>query len=471
MKDGENFPINAEQFVSGQHRASLEEVLAFREECARRQKALLAARGVPLLCLGINMPGEYKRFPLAERSLREEVRLVKLSLAAEGIEILHEELYEAPGGCADFISAAAPAEGLKEIALRIERGHSLGRLFDIDVLNGRGEKLSRRDSGGGPRPCLVCGGDAFACGRSRAHNAADLREAAIGIMVKSFREKLGLLVSGAAVRALVTEVAVTPKPGLVDRANNGAHRDMDFFSFIDSSAAILPCFRDCALAGFDAAAETGDQFRPEALFESLRPRGKIAEQEMLEATGGVNTHRGVIFSFGLASAAFGVLFRRGESVPAEEVLDLAGAMTALVDKDFARKSGAALSHGEAVQRRYGTGGVREEARRGFPSVRDRALPELRRVLKAGSGVNDAGLAAFLALLSVTADTNVIHRAGPDVLGELQKETAAFLETRPDIPSLREYAAGLDRKFIEKNISPGGCADLLALTLFLHRLCD
>jgi holo-ACP synthase/triphosphoribosyl-dephospho-CoA synthase len=270
-------------------------------------------------------------------------------------------------------------------------------------------------------------------------------------------------------RALITEVAITPKPGLVDRANNGAHRDMDFFSFVDSSAAILPYFRDCALAGFDAAAETGDESWPTALFNSLRPGGKIAEQEMLEASGGANTHRGIIFSFGIASAAFGALFRHREPVLAEHILDLAGAMTALVDKDFTRESGAPLSHGEAVQRRYGTGGVREEASRGFPAVRNYALPELRRMLKAGSGINDAGLAAFLRLLSVTADTNIIHRAGPEVLRHIQKETAAFLEARPDVPAMREYAAKLDREFIEKNISPGGCADLLALTLFLHWL--
>jgi holo-ACP synthase/triphosphoribosyl-dephospho-CoA synthase len=421
------------------------------------------------------MPGEYKRFPLAARSFREEFRIVKLSLAAEKIETAGEEFYETPGGYAAFIPADADAEELKQIALRLEDGHCLGRLFDIDVLNGKGEKLSRGDSGRSPRPCLICGGDAFACGRSRAHSAADLREAAVGLMVKALREKLGRLVAGAALRALIGEAAITPKPGLVDRANNGAHRDMNFFSFIDSSAAILPYFQSCALAGFDAAAETppeaSAESRAPALFNSLRPGGKIAEQEMLEATGGVNTHRGIIFSFGIASAAFGALFFRGERVSAEQVLDLAGAMTAHAGEDFARKKDrGALSHGEAVQKRYGRGGVREEASRGFPSVRNHGLPELRRLHGNGEGINDAGLGAFLRLLPVTADTNVIHRAGPETLKSIQEETAAFLDTAPDVRAMREYAAKLDEEFIGKNISPGGCADLLALTLFLHRLC-
>jgi triphosphoribosyl-dephospho-CoA synthetase len=144
-------------------------------------------------------------------------------------------------------------------------------------------------------------------------------------------------------------------------------------------------------------------------------------------------------------------------------------MSASVNEDFARKEGA-LSHGEAVQRRYGLGGVREDASRGFPSVRDYALPELRRWRGDGKGLNDTGLAAFLRLLPVTADTNIIHRAGPEALGRVQKETAAFLDTAPGIGAMREYAAALDREFIEKNISPGGCADLLALALFLYHLC-
>ncbi|MDR0583385.1 MAG: citrate lyase holo-[acyl-carrier protein] synthase [Treponema sp.] len=461
-------------FFAGAERVSLEDVLAFREEKAQRQKKLLAEYGVPLLCLGLNMPGEYKRFPLAARSFCEELKAVRLSLASEGIAVIHAETFEAAGGYAAFITAAYPPEKLKEIAVSIEDRHPLGRLFDIDVLREDGEKISRGSFGKQGRPCLICGGDAFACGRSRAHSAEELRNAAAALMAAFQRERLADLIAAAALKALIGEAAVTPKPGLVDRINNGAHRDMDFFSFIDSTAAIIPYFRNCALAGFNAAEIPPEEMRalplsspghPAALFNSLRPAGKSAGLSMLEATGGANTHRGLIFSIGLASASFGVFFRHREQIAAEEILDFIASMTCRVRDDF---SGGELSHGEVIHRRYGIGGVREEAARGFPAVRD-ALPLLRRNLSAGYTLNDAGLAVFLRLLISVADTNIIHRSGPETLLEIQKNASAFLSSNPGPAGMAEYAAEMDREFIAKNISPGGCADLLALTLFLHWL--
>ena len=101
---------------------------------------------------------------------------------------------------------------------------------------------------------------------------------------------------------------MSPKPGLVDRFHNGAHGDMDFFSFINSTAAIVPFFADCATAGFDYREKADDDDGGLALFESLRQGGRIAEERMREASGGANTHRGMIFSLGVISAAYGFLF-------------------------------------------------------------------------------------------------------------------------------------------------------------------
>jgi holo-ACP synthase/triphosphoribosyl-dephospho-CoA synthase len=460
-------------------KVSLEQVLAFREYKARRQGELLAEYGLPLISLGLNMPGEYKRFPLAERSFREEIKILQLTLKAEGVKIVHEENIDDPGGYGAIISADAEAEFLKEIARRIEEEHPLGRLFDIDVLRKDGEKISRRDKGGPARPCLICGGDAFVCGRSRAHNVEDLQNATAAIMLNFQREELADITAKAALRALVGEVAVTPKPGLVDRANNGAHRDMDFFSFIDSTAAVLPYFRSCALAGYDFAEDTPGKLKdleisqpchPAALFRSLRRGGKIAEQEMLQAARGVNTHRGIIFSFGIISAAFGVFFRHTEQPAAEDILAFAAVMCCRVGEDFSIKK-ESVSHGEDIQKRFGMGGIREEAAGGFPCVRDYGLPLLRQAFAEGCGPDEAGLGAFLNILAVTNDTNIVYRGSPDTLRHIQKETKDFLATDPDAKAMREYALKLDREFISKNISPGGCADLLALSFFLCYLAD
>jgi holo-ACP synthase/triphosphoribosyl-dephospho-CoA synthase len=275
-----------------------------------------------------------------------------------------------------------------------------------------------------------------------------------------FRERLGDLVCGAALKALMSEVAVSPKPGLVDRCNNGSHADMDFFSFIASAGAILPCFRDCALTGFESQAE------PAALFESLRLRGKVAELLMLKASGGVNVHRGAIFCLGVLSAAYGRLYRSGD-VTIPKLTALCRAMTETLADDFT--GNAAKSHGEAVYARYGLSGIRGEVSAGFPTVMRHSYPELCRLLEQGHSMNDAGLGALFTLLAHTVDTNIIHRSSAAVLEGLQKELRDFLASDPGMGEMREKALELDRRFMAQNISPGGCADLLAVTFFLYEL--
>jgi holo-ACP synthase/triphosphoribosyl-dephospho-CoA synthase len=478
-------------YCKGCRPAGLEEVLADREQCARRQRELLsrygtAASGEPrsLLSLGLNIPGEYKRFPLGERCFREELRIAGTSLEAEAIPVIHKECSGGAAGSHGFIVAGAEAGALKELAENIEDTHPLGRLFDIDVLDGRGDKLSRLE-GGRARPCLICGKPAFICARSRAHRVEDLFGAVIGIMEHFIRERLGDIITSSALRALVGEAAVTPKPGLVDRANSGAHRDMDFFSFIDSTAALLPWFRDCALAGYgerpggeDAGEEdtggpggtlpsAGQGDDPEKLFRSLRQRGRAAELLMRRAAG-TNTHRGLLFSLGILSAAYGRLYRESEGPSTAALLDFAARMTRSLGDDFSRPRDRP-SHGEAIYAHSGITGIRGEVSAGFPTVRDWGLPTLRRLVAEGRGLNDAGLGALLQLMAHTDDTNIIHRAGRQGLETIRAGTAAFLAGNPGMEEMRQKAAEMDRDFIARNISPGGAADLLAVSIFLHTL--
>jgi holo-ACP synthase/triphosphoribosyl-dephospho-CoA synthase len=451
-----------EDFFSGCRKASLEDVLDFREKRVARRNELLAAYGAPLACLSLNIPGEYKIFPWAARSFREEIRTFALALEAEGIDILCQEWEAGTAGYTAYVSAAAAPETLKGIALRIEETHVLGRLFDIDVFDLRGSKYSREDAGKEGRPCIICGGGGFACARGRAHAPEALREAVLKIMETWLRRNLGDLISSAALRAMMGEAAVTPKPGLVDRANNGAHRDMDFFTFINSAGELLPWFRFCALAGF------GEELDPAALFDALRPEGKMAEVLMRKATGGVNTHRGMIFCLGLLSAAYGRLYRDNEKPELPALLDLCRAMTARLAEDFSRPS-AEVSHGERIYAKNGIQGIRGEVSRGFPSVSEYALPLLNRLLKAGHTMNDAGAAVLLKLLTLTEDTNIIHRSNPETYKAIQSDLIAFLASEPGMEATLEKAARLDEEFISRNISPGGSADLLGVTFFLYWL--
>jgi holo-ACP synthase/triphosphoribosyl-dephospho-CoA synthase len=458
-------------YFAGCHKVSLEEVLAFRDERAARQRELLAAHtaaaeAAPLASITLNIPGEYKAFPLALRCFHEELRVFTLALEAENIAVIHQEYVEKNAGYEGFFSIAASPETLKKIAIDIEDSHPLGRLFDIDILTIAGEKISRNAG----RPCLVCGGDGFTCARSRAHDLSTLTCAMLDIMERFVRQRLGEIITSAAFKSLIGEVAVTPKPGLVDRVNSGAHRDMDFFTFINSAAAILPFFQECAFAGFDASLKyadiQNDSQNLQTLFNSLRPKGKIAEALMRKSTGGINTHRGVIFSLGVLSAAFGLLYHREENPALDAIFALCSAMTSRLPDDFSH--GQINTHGEAIYAQNGLSGIRGEVSQGFPSVR-LALPVLHHKLEAGHSLNNAGVATLLSLLAHTADTNIVHRSSAATLTRIQQEVAAFLQGNPDMDAILRKAAELDRDFTSRNISPGGCADLLAVALFCYHL--
>lgn len=184
-------------------------------------------------------------------------------------------------------------------------------------------------------------------------------------------------------RALLTEVRLTPKPGLVDIRNAGAHRDMDLASFEASTAAVAPWMEKFFIMGHDTANIT-----PEQVLTMLRPVGMACETDMLEATGGVNTHRGAIFAFGLLSAAAGRLVARGEPVEQHRVCDrVARFCRGLVGRELSSPEGMKVSKGEGHFLRYGLSGARGEAESGFRTVRTQAMPVFNRVMVIRSEIN------------------------------------------------------------------------------------
>ena len=285
-------------------------------------------------------------------------------------------------------------------------------------------------------------------------------------MKNSVKRTLGDTVSSAAVWAMMTEASVTPKPGLVDRNNPGSHGDMDFFTLIHSATALLPWFRDCALAGFNSVDD------PAVLFESLRPPGMTAEDVMKKSTGGINTHKGYIFSLGILSAAYGRLYRITRKPALDGVIQFAKEMTVNLRDDFSRSHKKnEITHGEAVFAHTNIQGIRGEVSLGFPSVIECALPLLRRLLQQGHSLNDAGVAVLLRLMARVQDTNLIHRGGIEAFRSIQKDLLDFLCIEPDMQAVMEKAEAMDREFILKKLSPGGCADLLGITFFLWKIFD
>ena len=189
---------------------------------------------------------------------------------------------------------------------------------------------------------------------------------------------------------------------------------------------------------------------------------------MLCATGGVNTHKGAIFSVGILCGALGRLEREQWSNP-ETVLAQSAAMAkGLVSEDYVNLTWeTAKTTGQKLYLEYGITGVRGQAEAGFPAVLNVGLPKLEAALAVGKSINEAGCAALLAMLADTVDTNMIHRGGYALAKETSENLKNLLEKEP-FPT-KETLEALDAEFIRRNLSPGGTADLLALTLMLHFL--
>lgn len=261
--------------------------------------------------------------------------------------------------------------------------------------------------------------------------------------------------------SLLLEVSATPKPGLVDRLGSGAHTDMDFSTFLASAAAIAPYFTACAQAGLALPQVDG------ASLGRIRPLGMACEKAMLAATGGVNTHKGAIFSLGTICGAVGRLWRAEAPCrdPESILKECADMVSAAVEEDFTALSpDSARTAGERAYLERGFTGVRGEAAQGFPGVLHTALPVLESALKSGRSKNDAGVIALLYLIARGTDTNMVSRGGPERAKKAAEDCTQLLERSP-LPEMEEIAR-LDQEFIRDNLSPGGCADLLAAAFFL-----
>lgn len=265
-----------------------------------------------------------------------------------------------------------------------------------------------------------------------------------------------------ALQALLKEVCLSPKPGLVDMMNNGSHRDMNFNTFIASIKAISQWFDDFYLYGYRLKPQHQSNF-----LTGIRPIGLACEQAMYQATNGVNTHKGGIFAFGLLLGVIGYLQQQQKHLNVEVICNtLATFCHGIVDNELAR-SNSAQSMGEQLFIRHRLSGARGEAESGYATVRQISLPIYHQMQQAGFDEETSLLQAMLHLLAFNQDTNLVSRGGLDGLHFVQN-TAQKLVKLGGITHQNgdNHLIEFDQQLIARNLSPGGSADLIAITWFL-----
>lgn len=411
-------------------------MLDARERRAHEQAALLRGADASrcLVSLSLNIAGDVKRTPKTRLLFDRGLRLFD----ALGFSERDRRVTDAVTGTEALILLDAPADAVKAATERIEESFPAARLYDFDVLDHTGEKLSRTE----PRRCLVCGGPVSVCARSRAHGLDAVKAATDALLDGFCADTLGLT----AHFALERELRTTPKPGLVDENNNGAHADMDVPLFLKSAASLVPYFQTAVMLGLKDAG-----------MEPLREAGLAAERAMFSATRGVNTHKGMIYSMGL------LLYGMGKSLDSGgDAIRHAAALAATdAEARLAHAKAYRDTNGGAVYAKTGACGAVGEAAGGFPHA---VFCADRLTFYRDAGIENAGALALCDTMAVLEDTNLLHRGGPEGLARVQSEAKriAALPAQKRLEALR----ALDAELIQSNLSPGGSADMLALAYLL-----
>lgn len=346
-------------------------------------------------------------------------------------------------------SSPRSPEAVKIAALRVEAEHSAGRLLDLDVLGADGSPLGRVRLGHPHRPCLACGASAWDCIRLGRHTPEEL-DARVEALLAPFGPGALRLEPRRLAQALVQgarmELALTPKPGLVDQADCGSHPDLSY-ARMEASIVLMPRYfeRLLVLAGEGAP------------LSAAAAAGREAEARMVSCVGS-NAHRGFLFLSGLLLLAAHRAEGRASRLPA--------CVSALA-AHFFREAAPSGTHGADLRARLGMGGIQAEAEDGLPSVFDGGWPRLTEARDRGWPPERAAFGALAELMQRVDDTTAVRRAGPEGLARIRRDgarleacTAAGLDP---VPLLRS----LNVAYRELNLTMGGVADCLALSFALQ----
>ncbi len=252
------------------------------------------------------------------------------------------------------------------------------------------------------------------------------------------------IIGQAAVTAMRTELDLTPKPGLIDPQNQGAHKDMNYMTMVRSIEALRPYFMKLALCGCREGFPTA---------EEVIALGLEAEKAMFKATNGVNTHKGALFSLGLMTAVACNEFYIHKSI---SVSGLRSGIAKLAGQFPYDES----THGSKVRREHELKGALDMAREGYADLFEKWRPFLHGHKNEG----DALHRTLLLIMTTLDDTNICHRRGMDGLNAVKAEAGRLLDDFS-----MDGLVAMNEHFTKENLSPGGAADMLALTVFAEGL--
>lgn len=393
--------------------------------------------GSLIICVKANIPGVDKNLNEAHFLVRLFTLRIQKDYKCEFIK--HFESADGPYSIIQIKSSDSLK--MKQEFILIEDTHPLGRFIDLDLYDHNNHSLSRLGLKMPYRKCYICGKDAHVCSRAQTHSITSLLE----FIKTKIKVYLTYQMERHIYDALIKELELEDKFGLVTKSSRGSHLDMDYKLMRDAIYAILPYLVDLFIIGYEANELTN-------LLEKSRPVGIIAEAEMLKATHGVNAYKGLIFILGLAILGVGYALKHNQQFAT--IFENIKQMSQSVLEEFKQ---APKTTGLKAYQSYQITGIRGEAYQGLPSVisaldtyHDEQEQTLRKVLK--------------HLILVSEDTVLLKRANSIENYHQIKEKLRHVDLDDPI-QLKAFNAYA----IKENLSFGGSADLLIVTIFLKSI--
>ena len=346
----------------------------------------------------------------------------------------------------------------------MEEEHILGRCLDIDVYAYKNDKvigISRSDLFKKPRKCFICDLDAKLCSRAQTHTMEEIKNY-FEVAYKEYKEmekeidSLSYEVSQEAFKAMISEVSTFPSFGLVSPVSSGSHKDMDYYTFLNSAITITPFLKEMFKIGYS-------YYLPEYIFDVIRNIGKECEEKMFEATNNINTHKGMIFLMGICMSAIGKnMYYKNEFYEMQEIIK--SMVKNILDdfKDLHKKE--KLTHGEKLYLDYGFTGIRGQVQDGLAVLFDHIIYEYE---NSKLKENDLYIQILIELMARVEDSTIVYRHDIDILRKVQEDAKNLLSIGGVFTKEgRDKCHELEKDYIDLNISPGGCADLLAISILL-----
>ena len=442
----------------------IENVLYAREKRSSLRNEI-ATSGNSNISLTLNIPGYPKSNEIVTSFFETTLSSLKIFLSANRISIKDE--INIIDGAGNFFLAKidvsnSDLKSIKNLTESFEERHELGRLIDVDIFDTNNLPISS----GKHKSCFICEDkSALECMREQTHTFKELRT----VMFKRInnycsenkKQEIENTLSEYATKSLLYEVSLTPKPGLVDFENCGSHNDMDFQVFLNSTAALSSFWEEFAVLGIN--------FKKDLKYAlpEIREIGLRAEIAMFQSTNGVNTQKGLIFLLGLSVFSSAYILQNNGRVSEKNLQKTIKTISCNLIENELDKNTTSTTHGTEVFKKYGLkgAGARYQAQFGFPVVFDKVLPFLLINLNDKTLLNKTKTdkvlkSALVIIIKNLDDTNVMYRKGIKIAEELK----AFAD---DVIKGKKSYSGLCNYCIDKNISPGGAADMLAISFFTY----